>query len=700
MADERKELEELRRIDELEKKAAGGKSAAELSFGEKTKLRLPSMFTTAPQPEAEAAGSLATLRGLSSSILGIGGAMESAEPAKDVRLRGQETTFASPETIRGYYSKLGFKEPEKEELKAAQFAGEISPLVIPAGKAAIEGIGKGGSALADYLSGKYAALKGVKPAPLAQKTSSELERLTAQQTEKLSETEKKLKQLQQQPTIAEQRAKTTSISPEAASALQLPVREKLGARVSQAATTEQIASKRLDQANKELQASTAAVNAVEQRMASQPGITADQLGQILQPTTAKLQKDAIAARKSAAGYEKVFANAGSKPTVETKGILTNIQKVERQTRNPTLQNILSEIKSQLVTDGEKKLSLRSADSLKGYLDSVIAGKEQKYGKLDKEIVNAVQNIKNQLMMKTTTAHPDYKVAINKFREMSRPLDIVERNGALRKVIDQDPVSTMYKMTEAEVTGHVIRKANAGNPVFTRLLQTKPELKESARLYFTKELFGKDAAPTAKSFESWLLDNERSLRQTGLYEEFSTLRNAQRSAQNSVDMAKGKISSTETVFKGAKEARSAAEKLRDAASTRLSEALKTADTPETIAKKVAGMEKRAAPAVTKFTTQADKQRASLDALSELKSNLTRSTKPEEIQKNIKATAEKLKDLGLIEESQRDQLLREAAKLGNSIEDRNKALKLVGGAITATLGFGAASYGLRQYLPSIE
>jgi hypothetical protein len=113
-----------------------------------------------------------------------------------------------------------------------------------------------------------------------------------------------------------------------------------------------------------------------------------------------------------------------------------------------------------------------------------------------------------------------------------------------------------------------------------------------------------------------------------------------------------------------------------------------------------MEKRAAPAVTKFTTQADKQRASLDALSELKSNLTRSTKPEEIQKNIKATAEKLKDLGLIEESQRDQLLREAAKLGNSIEDRNKALKLVGGAITATLGFGAASYGLRQYLPSIE
>jgi hypothetical protein len=85
------------------------------------------MFTTAPQPEAEAAGSMAAIRGLTSNVLGIGGMLESAEPAKDVRLKGQETTFANPETIRGYYSKFGWGEPTTEPLKAAQFAGDIAP---------------------------------------------------------------------------------------------------------------------------------------------------------------------------------------------------------------------------------------------------------------------------------------------------------------------------------------------------------------------------------------------------------------------------------------------------------------------------------------------------------------------------------------------------------------------------------------------
>ena len=62
--------------------------------------KLPSMFTTAPQPEAEAAGTMAALRGFLSPIF--------------------------PETTRKLYAQLGSAEPTTEPLKAAQYGGEFA----------------------------------------------------------------------------------------------------------------------------------------------------------------------------------------------------------------------------------------------------------------------------------------------------------------------------------------------------------------------------------------------------------------------------------------------------------------------------------------------------------------------------------------------------------------------------------------------
>lgn len=556
------------------------------------------------------------------------------------------------------------------------------------------------------------ALKGVKPEPLREKTTQQLGQITSQQERDLAQTQRVQQQLAQQPSVAAQRVETRATTPEAASEIQRGVREKLGARAAKAETAEQSAQRAAMGAQRELQQTEAAMNALEQRMASRPGITADEFGKDLQRTTQKLADDAIKARKDAAGYEQVFQRAGDTPTVDTSGIKESINKTLKQTRNPTLQNILSEIKSQITTGakidpatgeflgGETKLALRSVDSLKGYLDSVIQGRVDKYGKLDKEIVNVIQNVKNQLMMKAKDTHKDYGEAINKFREFSRPLDIVERRGALKPVLDEDPVSTAYRMTEAEVAGHIIRKANAGNPVFSRLLQVRPDLRESARLYFTKDLFGKEAAPTAKSFENWLGANERSLRQTGLYDEFSSLKSAQSSAQNAIDIAKGRVTAAEERLGQAAERTKKAESLAKKGTARLEEALKTAETPEQLAKRVSAAEKRAAPAVSKFASQAEKQQKSLDVLSELKSNLTRATKASDVQKEVKATAEKLKDLGLINEQQRDQMLREVSQLGESIEARNDALKRVGYIVLGTAGFVGVPWAGREYIRSAQ
>ena len=285
------------------------------------------------------------------------------------------------------------------------------------------------------------------------------------------------------------------------------------------------------------------------------------------------------------------------------------------------------------------------------------------------------------MMKAKTTHKDYGKAIDTFRQMSRPLDIVERNGALKKVIDEDPVSTAYRMTEADVTGYIIRKANAGNPVFTRLLQVRPDLKDSARLYFTKDLFGKDVAPTAKSLESWVLSNERTLRQTGLYDEFNTLRNAQRSAQQSVDDAKGVAETFAQTAKTAEQKLGAEQKLAGKATKRLEDVLKTTETPESLAKRMSTAGK-APPQQAAFATRQQQQQDLINTLDDSAAQINRATDPAQVSAAVSASLKTLRNKNLISGSQFDDLMKQADSLKTQADAQTKARKiLVGVAIFA-------------------
>ena len=567
---------------------------------------------------------------------------------------------------------------------------------------ALEGLAyKAGTTATDLVRRAFGSSKEFTNA-LKERTTGLTEQFLTRTKEQQQLVDKVLEQMSRKPEVA-----TSRIQPQTAGPLaeeRLGVREKLGAQVSQAETSERAAQRRLDMAQSDLQKSQAAVDQLETKLSSRSGISADELGGVLQPTTQKLADDAIKVRKEAADYETVFKNAGDTPTVDTSGSIAKIDKILKETRNPTLQNILREIKSQATTGakvdeatgeflgGDKVLTLRSADSLKGYLDSIIQSKMHKStpNKLDKEILNVVRDVKKSLVNEAKTAHPEYGDAMVKFREMSRPLDIVERNGSLKKVIDEDPVSTAYKMTEAEVTGHVIRKANAGNPVFTRLLQVNPELKEPARLYFTKELFGKDAAPTAKSFETWLRENERSLNQLGLYNEFNTLRNAQKSAQQAVDVAKGIATSAEERAATATAQKESAESLAKKASSRLAEALKTAETPE----KLAGRFEKAQeplPQQATFESKRASQQGLINTLDDAIANLGRATKPADVETSVRSTAKTLRSKNLITAEQFDAINREADMLSKSIDAQADAQKILKKIAGAALGTGFVAYG---------
>jgi tetratricopeptide (TPR) repeat protein len=304
----------------------------------------------------------------------------------------------------------------------------------------------------------------------------------------------------------------------------------------------------------------------------------------------------------------------------------------------------------------------------------------------------------------------YRVALGKWSTLSRPLDIVERNGALSKVPTKDPLSQAYHMAEAEVVGNIISKARAGNPVFTRLLQENPELKNSARLYFTKELFGQEAVPTIASLNTFLKTNEGPLRQLGLFNEFKDIRSSQKAAQFAVDQAKGveKVAAKEVTEAKSLESTAKSEASRlsgraGQAETRLSQALKTVEPIEDIAKKAAA---RAKPAVTKteqklgnITKEQKDVGKTLNDYEKLNILLRDEKDPKQIANLYNDLTERLRNEGKITPNQYQQMIGETNNILRNVKDSEEAKQKIYQFVGRTLGYGALGgagvYGVKQF-----
>jgi chromosome segregation ATPase len=88
---------------------------------------------------------------------------------------------------------------------------------------------------------------------------------------------------------------------------------------------------------------------------------------------------------------------------------------------------------------------------------------------------------------------------------------------------------------------ILSQGEKGGNIVSQLIKESPGFQDNARLYFTRELFGKGQVPTKKVFDTFLFNNKVKLQASGLYDEFSSLRGAQQSAVNAVNDAKGLVS---------------------------------------------------------------------------------------------------------------------------------------------------------------
>jgi len=481
---------------------------------------------------------------------------------------------------------------------------------------------------------------------------------------KQAQTEKAIKQMEEQSKWL--------------SEIREPVREKMAGRRVAAEQKAATAQSEAAAAQQRLAGAEQAVNQLEQALIARPGMTADQFGAQLRATVEKLESDAIAKRASETRYGEVLNRRGDEVIVDTTELRDSANKIIRTSRNPQVIAMMEEIRQLAATGSVEGLSLKSADSLRKYLSKDIIKKFFAETGADKETLNALKAMRGELIEK---APQEYKELLGKWSTLSRPLDIVERQGALRKVVDIDPMSTAAKMTEAEVTGQIIRKANAGNPVFTRLLETQPGLKDSARLYFTRDLFGQGAVPTDSALRTWLKTNERSLRQLGLYEEFNGMKNAKVAAQRAVDEAKTQATVATKAASTAEQKSAEARKLSKLSASRLEEALKTSFP--------ADPSNPAKTSLQAFTKTRDAEAQAILAMEKMQADITRATKPQDIVKSVTAAAEDMYKRGIIDVDGYSLMKSEMQNVQSMIDARNKARKIltwIGGSAGAIGGVG--------------
>lgn len=597
---------------------------------------------------------------------------------------------------------------------------------ISAGSAAAEkvvpfAVGKF-SDIAGAVTGKTAkaAQEGVRDVALdeAREIAATRGAEATQYRSRLDAITKAQKQLESQPATAEARATSRALKNDMFHEERSQVLADIRGRVSaleqehrEAGATTEIARMLAQQSEQRIIDAENGVAQLEKEFLARPGASAEEFGSKLQDLTQKLSDKYEKIRAEQSGYSKAIESAGNYQRIDTRPIIQKIDDELRGIRNPSLQSTLTHVKELLESEGRPALTLRSADSLRKYLDSIIQSRSLNTATgplaVDRETVHFISAMKKDLVKAATDSWQPYREALGKWRTLSRPLDIVERKGALRKVIDTDPVSTDYTMAKAQVVGEVLRQAKAGNPVFTRLIQESPDLRESARLYFTQDLFGKEAVPSEASLRNWLKSNEGSLRQIRLYDDFKDIKSAKATAQRAVDDAKqARDVSKEDLKKSIEQENKIGQQIKDQASLREKEKIRMAAAQKSLTTKDELVEKsaqRAGQAEKRLGTEERNTRSSLgdaqkmvDRYREFQSEL-QVARPREVPAAARNLVDRLLSDKVIDATKHASIVKQIQAAEDTAKDaadlRRRVLIAVGG-VAALGGVGGAVSHLRN------
>ena len=584
---------------------------------------------------------------------------------------------------------------EERVLPTALYAGlgAVTPGVAKLVGSAVDLVKRGMNDTAEKIS---AQLKQYGQAGAAKVIDDAIAKVSGAQKE-LQVTQKPLEQLSKQEQVAKERAARGKPEEEFSQRI-AEIRQNVSTRARQASVearqkaqaagaTEQEAIQFAQNAEQEVLQAQQGIEALERDLAARKGISKEEFGKRIAKIADDIELRGGENRKKIANIQSVIESAGNFLRVPTSTIKDIINQELRGIRNPTLQNQLERINNQIYTFGKdgkaiSALTVRSADSLKDFINGEIKVAAQKE---NGKAVKVLTKLKEELLSTIDKTYPPYRQALDRYRVISRSLDIVERNGALAKVVDRDPVNLQRKLTEAEVASHVIDRANRGDKVMLRLAGEDPSFKEAARLHYVQDLFGQDHAPSIAELRTWLGNNELSLRGLGLYDEFGNIQTARKTAQEALDIAKGVKAEAGRAKEVATRGREAAKaelaqskRVSKAGKGRLEEALKTITPAEKLAKEAT---ERAAPAKKAFEERAGAATKTVEQETKLKEEYESLAKDiermdlKDIPQKVRKVAEDLRERQLITVDEEQAIKDQVAQAEKEFKTRDQARKLM-------------------------
>ena len=260
--------------------------------------------------------------------------------------------------------------------------------------------------------------------------------------------------------------------------------------------------------------------------AAKPVSTPEALGEQVHETAVADMEKLKAERAEKSGFDKAVKSDGGAPSVPTGKFAAEAKALEADTKSPELKAAL----------GQFRKSLTNAPSVKGQppIQAVsIRQAREILETLNKHIDEAGPNaahrlteLRDEFLKHLETTHPQMKAARLKYAELSRPLDVYERTGALKKAAMEDPYSGAATMDPVAIKRAVTGKTQAGAEALQRLIQKNPAIKESTRNVLQHELYGSGATartPTAAQLRSFLSNNRMVLEKTGLYDDFAKIK---------------------------------------------------------------------------------------------------------------------------------------------------------------------------------
>jgi hypothetical protein len=224
-------------------------------------------------------------------------------------------------------------------------------------------------------------------------------------------------------------------------------------------------------------------------------------------------------RAKDSGYTEAINRDGENP-VGTDSISAYADKSLKKVVDPTTTSFLNYIKNNTAD-----LTLDRTDNLRKYLDKIIRTNRIQFENGNSAVagdtLHYAREVRSRLLDEMREASPDWGAAFDKFKKLSRPLDMFER-GPLAGLAKDDPLSGEYKVLTGDVVGRVLQKTAKGSNAFARLVAENPELKEDALNFFRRELYGPDGMEeeiTPERLRTFLKKNEAALSQTGLLNHF-------------------------------------------------------------------------------------------------------------------------------------------------------------------------------------